>query len=103
MEITLMAAVSLDGFIARDDGKTDWVQDWELFESTCREFGCIVMGARTFAEFGKAPFKNVETIVLSTKKGKLHTRSVHYVDSVNAAIKQARALGSNKLLVIGGS
>jgi hypothetical protein len=56
MRIVLYAAVSVDGFIADENGGTDWVKDDESFENICQEFGCIVMGHKTFKEYGEPPF-----------------------------------------------
>jgi dihydrofolate reductase len=102
MQVTLYAAASLDGLIARADGKTDWVKDWEMFEQTAREFGCVVMGRNTFKEGGSV-FKDVESLVLSSKPGKSRRKNVHFVNSVEQAIATAKKLGFKKLLVIGGA
>ena len=102
MNVVLCAAVSLDGFIAGEDGKTDWVRDWKLFEATCHEFGCVVMGRNTYEEGGSI-FKGVESLVLMSKPAKSMRKNVQCVDSVEEATAKAKKLGFKRLLVIGGS
>jgi dihydrofolate reductase len=103
MRIVLYAAVSVDGFIADENGGTDWVKDDEFFEKTCYEFGCIVMGHKTFKEYGEPPFENVQHLVLSSNAGMdLNHSNVNYVNSPENAVKKAKELGFDKLLVIGG-
>ncbi len=45
----MYAAVSIDGFIATNDGDSDWVLDDELFEKIVNEHGCIALGCTTFS------------------------------------------------------
>ncbi len=101
--MVLYAAVSLDGLIATQGGKTDWVKDDILFEQTVKNFGCVVMGSTTFQEYGKPPFKDVQHIVLSSKPAISKAKNVHFVSSVKQAIIKAKTLGFQKLLVIGGA
>jgi dihydrofolate reductase len=57
--VTIHMAASLDGFIARKDGRVDWMEtsdefaggetlDAEFVESFLRTIGCYVMGSRTY-------------------------------------------------------
>lgn len=96
-----MAATSVNGFIADKDGGTDWVEDWDLFEKTSKDFGCTVMGRSTYEEGGSV-FDGLQHLVLSSKKRK-STGNIHFVTSVNQAIAKAKELGFDKLLVIGGA
>jgi dihydrofolate reductase len=101
MKVALYAAISADGFIATVDGGTDWVNDWELFTQTCQDFGCIVMGRRTFEEGGSI-FDGVQHIVLSTQAARLGVEDVHMAKTPEEAVQKAEQLGFDKLLVIGG-
>ncbi len=103
MQITIQAAISADGFVATADGGTGWVKDLELYEQTCREYGCIVMGRTTYDEYGGLAFDGVQQIVLSSQSHKSEHKSVHFAQSVAQAIAKAEELGCEKLLVIGGS
>jgi len=106
MQVDLYAAVSVDGFVAREDGDSDWVQDDELFEHTAKEYGCVALGRTTFEQYeGELyPLKGVQHIVLtSDTKPKSEYKNVHFAHSVAAAIEYAEKLGFKKLLVIGGA
>jgi dihydrofolate reductase len=102
MEVTIQAAVSADGFIAKEDGGTDWVQDLELYEQMCRKYGCIAMGRTTYDEYGGPAFEGVQHIVLSRRTQQSAHQNVHFVQSAEQAVAKAKELGFDKLLVIGG-
>ena len=101
MEVTISAATSIDGYIANNEGETDWVSDWELFEKTCKAYGCIAMGRTTYEEGGSI-FAGVQHIVLSTSHQRVR-QGIHFVSSAKQAVDLAKRLGFTKLLVIGGS
>src|SRR5881394_2948181 len=57
--VTIHMAASLDGFIARKDGRVDWLEtadefaggetmDPEFVEAFLKSIGCYVMGSRTY-------------------------------------------------------
>jgi dihydrofolate reductase len=69
MKIILLAAVTLDGKIARNQTHfVDWVsrEDRQRFISITKEAGVIIMGHNTFATL-PAPLKGRLHIVMSTK------------------------------------
>lgn len=103
MQIDVYAAISQDGFIARENGDTDWVKDEELFEQMCREYGVICLGKTTFDEFGGPAVNGIQHIVLSRTLQKSEHPNVHVAASVDEAITKAEELGFSRLLVIGGA
>lgn len=103
MQVTAYAAVSVDGFIAKENGDTDWVLDDGLFEETCKEYECVTMGRATYDEFGGPPFEGVKWIILSGKSRPSKNENVDLVTSAQKAIEWAETLGFEKLLVIGGA
>lgn len=103
MNIDIYAAVSRDGFIARENGDTDWVKDEGLFEEMCRTYGVICLGKTTFDEFGGPAVDGVQHIVLSHKPQKSTHPHTYFVTNVGEAIKKAEELGFSTLLVIGGA
>jgi dihydrofolate reductase len=105
MQITIQAAISVDGFICTPEGDSGWVKDDALFEQTAREYGCICLGNTTFTQYQDElyPMEGIEHIVLSTKPRTLAYSNVHVVRTVEQAIAKAKDLGFDRLLVIGGS
>ena len=93
MKLTLYNAVSIDGFIAKLDGDSDWVSesDAEIFESTCQKAGCIVMGKTTFEQFKGSlyPMKGVQNIVMSASSNHALTGGVEFANSPRAALEIA--------------
>lgn len=68
MKVTLMNAISVDGFIAKSDGDSDWVVDDELFNKAIAEFGCILIGHTTFTQYEGVlyPVEGAVTFVYSS-------------------------------------
>jgi dihydrofolate reductase len=98
-----LAAVTVDGFIARDNGDTDWVKDDELLEKTAKEFGCAVMGHNTYKEYRGPAFEGVQHLVLAKDAGlDVKYPNVTYVSSPAQAVQKAKDLDFKKLLIIGG-
>ena len=58
MKVTMIAAASADGFIARNPGhvSTSWTspEDKKFFVEVTKNIGLMIMGARTFATFNRA-------------------------------------------------
>nr|AIA11163.1 Dihydrofolate reductase [uncultured bacterium] len=57
MKVFIIAAITADGYIARDaDHLADWTtrEDKRLFVKLTKEAGVIVMGSKTFATIGRA-------------------------------------------------
>lgn len=71
MRITLIAALTADGFIGRTAGhvSTSWTskEDKTFFVSKTKEIGTVVMGSTTYETFNR-PFKDRRHIVLSRTK-----------------------------------
>jgi len=107
MKVTLYMAVSIDGFIAKKDGDSDWVSpvDSTNFEQKIKEKGCIFVGRRTFDQYqgDLYPVKGVTNIVLTSDLSlKSENDDVIYAQSPSDAIKQAQEKGHDRALLIGG-
>lgn len=70
MKITLYMATTIDGFIAKSDGDSDWVSpvDTKNFETAIEEHGNIIVGSRTFKQYldDLYPVEGVNNIVVSS-------------------------------------
>lgn len=100
-------AISIDGFIAKKDGDSDWVSpvDSANFEQKIKEKGCIIVGHRTFDQYqgDLYPVKDVTNIVLTSDSSlKSEKDNVVYAQSPSEAIKLVQRRGHDKALLIGG-
>lgn len=107
MKVTLYMAISIDGFIAKKDGDSDWVSptDTANFEAKINEKECIVLGRRTFNQYrGELyPVKGVTNIVLTTDKSKKEkVEETTFVNSPYEALDVAETKGHTEVLLIGG-
>jgi len=106
MQVDISAATTLDGFIARKGGNSDWVSDDELFQQSATAYGAIALGHTTFTQFEGSifPLHDVEHFVLTSHPGQTSKYpNVHFVATPQAATTGAQRLGKDKLLVIGGA
>jgi dihydrofolate reductase len=99
-------ATSIDSFIAKTDGDSEWVSeiDIPIFDKNIKEFGCIAMGGNTFRQFrGKYfPKKEALNIVITTKDLGTPEDGVVFAKSPSEALKIAEERGFERLLLIGG-
>ncbi len=79
MQLSVFIAISLDGFIAREDGSIDWLTEASEkmnnsggYEEFIQRIDVIVMGRNSYEKvlsFGvEWPYKGTEVIVLSRRK-----------------------------------
>jgi dihydrofolate reductase len=106
MKVTLYMAISIDGFIAKKDGDSEWVSpvDSENFEAKIKEKGCIVLGRRTFDQYRRElyPVKGVTNIVLSSKAPDEKVEGTIFATSPREALRVAEEKGHSEVLLIGG-
>ena len=107
MKVTLYMAISIDGFIAKEDGDSDWVSevDSKMFEKKIEEAGCIVVGRKTFEQYygDLYPVGGATNIVLTndaTQQDK--NENVIFVSSSKEALRVAEQKRHDKVLLIGG-
>ena len=107
---------SLDGFIARKDGTTDWMRSSDnypdgvaLTEAYIKEFldsiDCYIMGSRTYAHALKLgwPYGNTPVIVMTSQNLKTERESVTFFSGdLNALIAQLKENYGN-VWVVGGA
>ena len=55
MKVIVYMGVTLDGFIAREDGSTDFASavEWDAYKNKIKEIGNVVMGRRTYNQMTK--------------------------------------------------
>ncbi len=108
MKVTLLMAITINGFIASPDDDTEWVKDLDALYKTIAEFGIIVMGKRTYNEcvkYNVFPYKGAINIVMTHDKellGKQMDNAVFTDKSPLEVVQLAKKKNFDKLLVIGG-
>ena len=109
MKTILYMAMSVDGFIARENDDTSFVSDteWESFRSMIRRTKDIIVGARTY-EIMKAggEFKGLEDtrvlVVAADNSTKLLQKNHSAVSSPKEALSILEKEGFREVLVAGG-
>jgi len=106
--VILQLALSLDGYIAREDGSVDFLKNinpdfTETFERFVSSIDTIVMGRKTYQkmlEYGDVPFKDKTIYVLTTKNMKASESNIIFVnDNVNNFMKKE----TGKMWLFGGA
>ncbi len=108
MKVALYSTLSLNGMIAKEDGSEDFLSDesWNIFADLAHEFGCFVVGRKTFdlvSKWKEYNFSSVKAKLIVISKEKSGSKGVIWVKSPKEAIKKAESLGFKKILVAGGS
>lgn len=108
-KIILYIAVSLDGYIARPDGRVDWldnVSEEDLgYEDFVRSIGGVAMGRTTYEQmlsFGPYPYSGMEGFVFTTARTG-RDENVEFVDDVRGFVDRVRAEGGKDVWLVGGS
>ena len=114
-KVVLNLAVSLDGYIAREDGRVDWLDDLDTdgsdlgFSSFVDSVGTIITGRISFEDTKKLndgawPFMNKETYVI-TKRSYENENRISFVndDLLNLVNGLKRDKKKNIWLFGGGS
>lgn len=72
MKVYIIAALSADGFIAKNNSEpsTKWTskEDTEFFRERTKKSGVIIMGSRTFETFGAKPLPGRRNIIYTESK-----------------------------------
>lgn len=108
MEITLYLAITINGFIGKEDGSSDWVSDtdYPIFEQEIKNNGVVIMGRKT-SEVNKEfmPFEKALNVVLTKDKSKYQdTDNIIYTDNdPETLLRDLEDKGYSKALVIGGN
>src|SRR3989344_3496076 len=102
MKVIMHNAISADGFIAKSDGDTSWVSEFDLnlFKKRCLENGCVILGRKTFDEVGVT--SGITNIVLTTKPLNSSSTIVFSADSPLSAIALAKSKGCKSVILAGG-
>jgi dihydrofolate reductase len=106
MPVVLVAALSMDGFIARHkDELADWTtkEDKQFFVKITKELGTMVMGRTTFATIGRA-LPGRRMIVLTSTPEKYDVKGVEFTNETpKQLVTRLESEGVTGLAVCGGA
>lgn len=71
MKVTLLMAITVNGYIADLNDDTEWVKDLDALYKTINDIGVVVMGKRTYEEcmkFNVFPYKGGLNVVMTHDK-----------------------------------
>ncbi|NMC35815.1 dihydrofolate reductase [Candidatus Beckwithbacteria bacterium] len=107
MKIFLIAAITLDGFIAREAGQSsfDWTspEDRTFFIKKTKEAGVVIMGKTTYQTIGK-PLKDRLNIIYTSKPLKSNYDNLVYTNQKpQALLSDFKKQGYKKIAICGGA
>jgi dihydrofolate reductase len=112
-KIKLYLAISLDGYIARENGDIDWL---EQFENSREDYGykefyktidVTIMGNKTYNQvlgFGEFPYKDKKNYVLTRRNDLEEAEFVKFINhDIIVFIKNLKTQNGNDIWLIGGA
>lgn len=107
MKVSILAAVSLDGYIARThlDGKIDWTsaKDKDWLHKKTQQAGYVIMGHNTYKSMSK-PLTNRINIVYThnPKQQQIEPRTEYTNDSPEKVLNELAQRGAKEVIIFGG-
>lgn len=108
MQVTLYTAITIDGFIAKVNGDSDWVSqvDTEYFEKAIENSDCVIVGKRTFEQYKDElyPVPVKLNIVMTSQPPSAKTyENVEFMSHEPIkVIEHLKSKGCENVLIIGG-
>ncbi|MBI3385081.1 dihydrofolate reductase family protein [Candidatus Gottesmanbacteria bacterium] len=109
MKVVLYMAITVNGYIAKEDDDTGFTSDieWESYRNMARKVGNMIIGQRTYKiSLENNSFEDLEkvkVVVVTTKESMKTNNSNHFlVKSPQEALAQLHDLGFETMLVAGG-
>jgi len=109
VKTALYMAQSVNGLIAREDYREDFLSDenWRVFIGFAQEFGCFIVSRKTYeivSNWKGYSFEslNAKKIIVSRKIHAPHSDNYYPATSPIDALKKARTLGFKQVLLVGG-
>lgn len=109
MRTILYMAVTINGYVAGEDGDTSWVvssEEWKSFEKIANDAGNIVIGRRTYeimsaaGELGK--FQDYTVVVVTSRELSILPKFAIAAKSPKEALEKLQKKGFKKAVVAGG-
>lgn len=112
MKVVLFMAMSVNGYIARENGDEDFIShaNWKTFCNLAKECGCFVVGRKTYEAvqgWGEEySFDNVEArekVIITKNKDFKAGENYTIADSPVRAVNELKNKGLQNILVTGGA
>lgn len=108
MNVTLLMAITINGFVAGPNDDTEWVKDIDALYAMTVKSGVVIMGKRTYDEcvkYNAFPYKGALNIVMTHDKALLSKSSedVIFTDvTPTGVLTLIEQKGLDHALIIGG-
>jgi dihydrofolate reductase len=112
MKVTLIAAMTIDGFIGRSttDRSFDWTspEDKQFYVDTIKRARVVVMGLRTFQTFTRYP-KGLKFVLYTTKPEEFENPKPHLIETwatkedPRKVLQQLESEGYEEVAICGGA
>ncbi|MHA1884291.1 MAG: dihydrofolate reductase family protein [Promethearchaeota archaeon] len=112
-KIKLYIASSLDGYIARENGDVDWLEQFQRsggdygYQEFYNSIDTTVMGNKTYTQvlgFGDFPYKDKRNLVLTRQNEPRDAEFVEYINhDIIEFIKELKDQDGKDIWLIGGS
>lgn len=110
MKVTLYMAMSLNGYIAKENGSEDFIShaNWEKFCSLAQEYGNFIVGRKTYEvvkswneDFGFDDLKGIKKVIISRDQS--YKLDEGYILATSPKEALTKLQGFESVLVTGGS
>jgi dihydrofolate reductase len=113
MSVTLYTAISIDGYIAREDGSIDWLEEAEPdggqdygYDEFFQNVDLLLMGRNTYEQvlsFGQWPYEDKRCIVFTSRDLSKPQEDVVFVnDSPSTVIARLQGADEANAWLVGG-
>ncbi len=106
MKVCIYNAISIDGFIADEQGDTSWVNDVKAYEKELSKNSVVIYGRVTYEDLvalEQFPFENIKNVILTSKPKDFDYRVAEFTDlKPEILIKQLVFQGHENILIAGG-
>ena len=105
-KITAYIALSLDGFVAREDGSVDWLPDTAGtgYDTFYKSVDTVIMGRVTYEQiltFEKYPYRDKKSLVFTrTSQGK---EGIEFVSDVKSFVRNGFPNAGENIWLVGGA
>ena len=106
-KIMVYIALSLDGYVAREDGSVDWLPETAEsgYDTFYKSVDTVIMGKTTYDQvltFGEYPYKDKKSFVF-TRNNQNKDENVEFVSDVEKFVKDGFPGAGENIWLVGGA